>query len=246
MIHQDRRTALISLAGLAVAGAVLTGCERGSEEKESKAGAGGEGEVTANEDLMREHGILRRILIIYRETAPRLVANAAGVDVAALAAATQLFQKFGERYHEQLLEEQQIFPRVRKAGGELAGLVDTLLAQHVRGREITAYIVDRTKSGRVGSGDAEPLARTLTAFARMYEPHAAREDTLIFPAFKKAVGEKGYDELGDQFEDIERREFGGDGFDMALDQVADFERRLGTSDLGSFTAPAIQTPGAKA
>ena len=244
MIQQDRRTALVSLAGLAVAGAALTGCTRGSEK--SKEDAGREGEVTANEDLMREHGILRRILIIYRETAPKLVANAAGVDAAALAAATQLFRKFGERYHEQLLEEQQIFPRVRKAGGELAGLVNTLLAQHARGREITAYIVDRTKSGRIGSGDAEPLARTLTAFARMYEPHAAREDTLIFPAFKKAVGEKGYDELGDQFEDIERREFGGDGFDMALDHVADFERRLGTADLAAFTAPAIQAPGAKA
>ena len=245
MIHEDRRTALISLAGLAVAGVALTGCASGNDDKESKKAEGAEGEVTANEDLMREHGILRRILIIYRETAPKLVANAPGVDAAALAGATQLFQKFGERYHEQLLEEQQIFPRVRKAGGEAAGIVDTLLAQHARGREITAYIVDRTKSGRVGSGDAEPLARTLTAFARMYEPHAAREDTLIFPAFKKAVGEKGYDELGDQFEDIERREFGGDGFDMARDQVADFERRLGTSDLASFTAPAIQAAGAK-
>lgn len=246
MIHEDRRTALISLAGLAAAGAALTGCARGSEEKESREGEGGDGEVTANEDLMREHGLLRRILIIYRETAPKLMANAARIDAAALAAATQLFQKFGERYHEQLLEEQQIFPRVRKSGGELGGLVDTLLAQHARGREITAYIVDRTKGGRVGSGDAEMLARTLTAFARMYEPHAAREDTLIFPAFKKAVGAKGYQELGDQFEDIERREFGGDGFDMALDQVADLERRLGTADLAAFTAPAIQAPGAKA
>jgi hypothetical protein len=75
----------------------------------------------------------------------------------------------------------------------------------------------------------------------MYEPHAAREDTIIFPAFKKAVGSRGYHEFGEQFQDIEKREFGGDGFDIALDKVADVERRLGTADLASFTAPAVAT-----
>jgi hemerythrin-like domain-containing protein len=236
---EDRRTALISLARVAVTGAgvVLSGCAKANEKD-----GGGNDEVTANEDLMREHGILRRILIIYRELAPKLVANAAAVDATALASATKLFQTFGERYHEQLLEEQHIFPIVRKAGGEAAGLVDILLAQHGRGREITAYILDRTKSGRIGMADAEPMARTLTAFSRMYEPHAAREDTIVFPAFKKAVGPKGYDELGDQFEDIERKEFGGDGFDIAVDQVAGIERRLGTADLAAFTAPAVGKP----
>lgn len=235
MMEKDRRTALASLAGI---GLLVAGCAKNDADGAKKS-EGDEDAVTANEDLMREHGVLRRILVIYREVAPKLVANPGAVEAAALAAATTLFQTFGERYHEQMLEEQHIFPIVRKAGGEAAGLVDALLAQHARGREITAYILDRTKSGRVGTGDAQPLAKTLTAFARMYEPHAAREDTIVFPAFKKAVGPKGYDELGDQFEDIERRTFGGDGFDIAIDKVADIERRLGLADLSAFTAPAV-------
>jgi len=230
----QRRNALISLAGAAVVGTglALGSCARGDEQQ---------GEVTANEDLMREHGILRRILIIYREVAARLATNGAGVDAGALASAAKLFQAFGEHYHEQLLEERHIFPVIRKAGGEAAALVDTLLAQHARGREVTAYILDRTKAGSIATGDAAPMARSLTAFSRMYEPHAAREDTVVFPAFKSAVGPRGYDELGEQFEDIEKREFGGDGFDMALGRVAELERRLGTADLGSFTAPAVAT-----
>lgn len=239
MIEQDRRAALVCLAGAAVItpALMLGGCKKDRDQDKQK--GGDEGEVTANEDLMREHGVLRRILIIYREVSPKLVANAAAIDAGALTDAAKLFQAFGERYHEQLLEEQHIFPIVRKAGGEGAGLVDTLLAQHARGREITAYILDKTKTGKVGTGDAAPLAKALTAFSRMYEPHTAREDTIIFPSFKKAVGPKGYDELGDQFEEIERKEFGGDGFDMAVDKVADLERRLGTADLASFTAPAV-------
>jgi hemerythrin superfamily protein len=71
----------------------------------------------------------------------------------------------------------------------------------------------------------------------MYEPHAAREDTVVFPAFKKAVGEERYSELGEQFEEIEKHEFGGDGFDMAVDKIAEIERALGTADLAAFTAP---------
>jgi hemerythrin-like domain-containing protein len=244
MIKEDRRTALASLVGAAVAGSAagLSGCAKGRE----KAQAGGdEDEVTANEDLMREHGVLRRILIVYREVAPKLAANAAAVDAAALASAARLFQAFGERYHEQLLEEQHIFPIVHKAGGEAAALVDTLLAQHARGREITAYVLESTRLGRVGIPDAALLAKTLAAFPRMYEPHAAREDTIVFPAFKKAVGPKGYDELGDQFEEIERREFGGDGFDVAIGKVAEIERALGTADLAAFTAPAVRVSAAQ-
>ena len=135
------------------------------------------------------------------------------------------------------------FPVVRKAGGDAAGLVDALLAQHARGREITAYVLDRTKTGRVGSADAPTIAKVLTAFSRMYEPHTAREDTIIFPALKNVVGPKGYDELGDQFEDIERKEFGGDGFGMAVQKIARLEQRLGTANLASFTAPPIGSVG---
>jgi hemerythrin-like domain-containing protein len=189
---------------------------------------------------MREHGVLRRILVAYREVAPKLVAGAA-VDAAALGSAASLFRTFGEHYHEQLLEEQHIFPIVRKAGGEAGRLADTLVVQHARGREINDFIIARTRTGKIGTGDGAAMARAMTAFARMYEAHAAREDTIVFPAFKKAVGPKGYDELGDQFEEIERKTFGGDGFDIAMAKIVDIERALGLTDLAAFTAPP---PGA--
>jgi hemerythrin-like domain-containing protein len=229
VVDPDRRNALALVAalGMTAGGLAFAGCSK----------RGGEGEVTANEDLMREHGVLRRILIVYRETAPKLAAEPRRFDMKALADAAGLFRKFGEQYHEQLLEEQHIFPIVRKAGGEGAGLVDTLLAQHARGRAITDYIIDRTRSGAITSGDTDALAQAMTAFCRMYEAHTAREDTIVFPAFKRALGEKAYEELGEQFEDIERKEFGGDGFDMALNKIGTIERILGVSALADFTAP---------
>jgi len=236
----SRRSAFGAAAGLAAgASLVLAGCAR------SDAGDGGE-EVSATEDLMREHGVLRRILVVYRETAGLLRATPATLDAAALGDAAALFKTFGEDYHERKLEEQHIFPAVQKTGGEAAGLVKTLLAQHDRGREITAYVASRCTGGKVAAADAEPLARALESFARMYEAHTAFEDTIVFQAWKKSMPRKQFEEIGDQFEDIEKAQFKGDGFDMAVDQIAKIEQRLGLHDLGRYTAPATTTSQASA
>ena len=232
----SRRTAFV--AGLGAGAALaLSGCARGQGRQAKGAAAPGDEEVTATEDLMREHGVLRRILIVYRETAPVLRTAPGQLDAAALAQAADLFRTFGEDYHERKVEEAIIFPALQKAGGQAGGLVATLLLQHARGREITAFIQAKCAPGKIAAADAEPLARVLDSFARMYEAHTAWEDTVAFPAWKKAMPKEAFDEMGDRFEAIERETFKGDGFDMALDRVSGIEQRLGLHDLARFTAP---------
>jgi len=223
----DRRGALLALAG-AGAMATLAGC--GHEE-------GGE-DVSATEDMMREHGVLRRILVAYRETATMLRAGAR-IDARAIADAADLFRQFGEDYHERKLEEEHVFPAVKKAGGAAGALVDTLVDQHRRGREINLFLIDRCRTGSIASANTEAVARAMESFARMYEIHAAIEDTVIFQAWKKALSKHELDEASERFEAIERQQFKGDGFDMGVDRVAAIERRLGLGDLARFTAPAV-------
>lgn len=191
-----------------------------------------EEDVGAVEDLMREHGVLRRAILVLRESAGRLRA-AAAVDPAALIQTAQLFRSFGEDYHEKKLEEAHIFPAVRKAGGPAAAYVQTLIDQHNRGRAIIDYIVANADSRSAG----QSLAQAMEQFELMYANHAAREDTIVFPAWKKAIGEKGVEEMGEKFEDIEKEQFGGDGFDQAVKQIGKIEDMLGLSDLAQFTAP---------
>jgi hemerythrin-like domain-containing protein len=239
-MEHDRRTALGWVAGAGLTSTLLlSGCGAQAGDEDDEEGEGGP--VTANEDLMREHGVLRRILVLYREVSPRLRADPGSIDAAALGVAATFFREFGERYHEQMLDEQHIFPAVRKPSSDDAGLIDTLLAQHERGRAITDYVIARTRNGKLATADAEPMAKALTGFARMYEAHTAREDTVIFPAFRASLGQKAYQEIGEQFEDIERKTFGGDGFDRALNEVSQIEGRLGLADLSGFTAPAPPT-----
>ena len=194
-------------------------------------------EVTAAEDLMREHGILRRALLVYRESAIRLRQDAASVPPEVLEKAANLFRVFGEDYHEQKLEEVFILPIVKKSPGTAAGYVDMLVDQHTRGREITDYLLSVAKADRIPSNSVEPLAKALESFVRMYEHHAAIEDTVIFPAWKTAIGQAELDGLGERFEEIEHQQFGDDAFEAALKRIEEIETSLGLSNLDMFTAP---------
>ena len=87
-----------------------------------KGGKGKEKPVGATEDLMREHGVIRRALLVYRESAVKLRSAPGRVDPKAIAA-TATLRSFGEDYHEGKLEETYIFPAVKKAGGPAAACV---------------------------------------------------------------------------------------------------------------------------
>jgi len=82
------------------------------------------------------------------------------------------------------------------------------------------------------------LAKALDSFVRMYEHHAAIEDTVIFPAWKSATGEAELEQLAAKFEEIENEQFGGDGFEAALSRMDEIESSLGLTNLEMFTAPA--------
>src|SRR4051794_8564584 len=110
----------------------------------SEGGAAEEPEVTATEDLMREHGIIRRALVVYREAAVRLRTKAIAVPHDVLQKTAQLLRTFAEDYHEKQLEEAHIFPALKRAGAPAARDVDVLIAQHQRGREITNYLMSVT------------------------------------------------------------------------------------------------------
>ena len=139
-MNKTRRELLagISFAG---AGALLVACGRGSNQgggtanqSEPTAGELGPADVTATEDLMREHGVLRRALLVYREAATRLRQDPNSVTPDVLEKTAHLFRVFGEDYHEKKLEEEFVLPLIKKFRNPAEAYVDVLMAQHARGR----------------------------------------------------------------------------------------------------------------
>lgn len=215
-----------AVVGAAAAPALFAEQKKGKEQ-EGKA----EEEVSTNEDLMREHGVLKRVLLIYDEVVRRIRAKS-DFPPQTVTDSAKIIRDFIENYHEKL-EEDYLFPRFRKAG-KLVDLVDVLLAQHQAGRRVTERILATAPAMKTYQ-ERERLAGDLHAFVRMYAPHEAREDTVLFPALHKIVSPHEYDALGDKFEGIERKTFGGDGFEMYVEKVATIEKQLGIYDLAQFT-----------
>ena len=229
----DRRCVVGSLGAMLLSPAARIGSASEQEEEE----------VEALEDLMREHGVLRRALLVYAEAATRLARGQGGdVPTDALKDTAALFRSFGEDYHERSLEEKHVFPALLKAGGRKATLASVLQQQHDRGREITDYISTVASRGRLVSGNGKVLGDVLTSFVRMYEHHAAIEDTVIFPAWKTAIPKAQYEELSEEFEELEHRMFGKDGFDDAVGRIAKIEQAFRLADLSKRTAPPPPKP----
>jgi len=225
--------------GAAAAGVMFlagcTGTERRGERFELTQEASGKPEegVSPAEDLMREHGVLRRILLIYGEAIRRLDAGEA-FRPQALNDAAGIVRSFVEDYHEKL-EEDFLFPRFDRAR-KLQDLVKVLLEQHQAGRRLTDTTLRvATAAGLKSADDRRTLTQSLHQFIRMYNPHAAREDTILFPAFKEIVTADEYDALGDEFEKKENELFGDKGFEKVVERVATIEKGLGIYDLKQFT-----------
>ena len=236
---RTRRSFLCASLGTST-GLVLAGCISPSrnlegEPRQADGAAGGE-EVSPAEDLMREHGVLNRVLLVYEECVRRIEAKQ-DLPPEPLADSAKLVRTFIEDYHEKL-EEEHLFPRYRKAG-KLVDLVDVLTAQHKAGRKVTERIegLATLRSLRIAD-EARELVTQIRQFIRMYRPHEAREDTVLFPVLHQIVSHNEYDALGEDFERIEHQQLGEEGFERAVERIAEIERKLGIFDLSQFT-PAV-------
>jgi hemerythrin-like domain-containing protein len=202
--------------------------DKNNEKKEEDVGPG--------EDLMREHGVLRRVLLVYRE-ADRRLEGAADFDVDALQKSARLIRRFVEDYHERQ-EEEMVFPRFERAH-KLMDLVRVLRAQHQAGRRVTARVQGLATAAAIKDPERRRQLRgELLTFVRMYEPHASREDTVLFPALHDMLSPSEYDALGEDFERREHKVFGEDGFEHAVSEIDAIEKTLGIEDLAQFTPHA--------
>jgi hemerythrin-like domain-containing protein len=220
---------IVTVSGVAGI-SLLSGCKDKDEKEE------GEGqEVSPPEDLMQEHGLLNRILLIY-DTCRTHLTNKTTFPKEAIGKAANIIRTFVEDYHERQ-EENYLFPRFQKAN-QLTDLVNVLLQQHQAGRRLTDQIMQLTKSQTATEAENQKLIQLLTSFNAMYRPHEAREDTVLFPAFRKIVSKHEYDSLGEEFENNEHKLFGEDGFETMVNKVADIEKSLGIYELSQFTPRA--------
>lgn len=223
------------------AGAVATGTALSSVPGFSFASLGNETAKRENaavvpvEVLMREHGVLRRLILIYNECLRRLEAGKE-IPNGVLGNAAEIARKFVEGYHH-VFEEKELFPRFEKAG-KYADLAKMLFVQHQAGRRLTISILDNSAPGVIASPEKkQKLMRNIHEFIRMYEPHTAREETVIYPSLRLIVPPQELDALWEKFSDKEQEFMARQGFEKIVDSVAKIEKQLSILELSQFTPP---------
>ncbi|GAB2475693.1 hemerythrin domain-containing protein [Jatrophihabitans fulvus] len=220
----SRRQLITGAAGLVVGGAAGVGGAKAAEASPAAV----PDVPSANEELMVEHGVLKRVLLCYRAVIDRVDAGR-DVPEGVVTDGAQLVLDYVENFHEGL-EEAYVFPSVRDAQ---PALVRTLLEQHDRGRRLTASLLGAP--ARLTASARPRVRQELAAFVRMYEPHEAWEDTVIYPALRAALRPGRLAELAERFQELADKEFGDAALGRALQRVTGIEQRLGIDDLASFT-----------
>lgn len=227
-IHRTDRRSWLANAGVVSAAALLSVTPAWGRQTPVE-----EEEIAPPEDLMREHGVLKRVLLVYEEAIRRIDAKQDLPPQAVHEGAT-IIRTFIEDYHEKL-EEDYLFPRFERAR-RLTELTKVLRAQHQAGRSVTEQITQlATARALKDASSASKLKDLMRQFVRMYEPHEAREDTVLFPALRSVVSKQEFGALGEDFEKKEHQLFGEDGFEKIVDRVASIEKTLGVYDLAQFT-----------
>lgn len=189
---------------------------------------------TPGEDLMSEHGILNRILLIYEESIKRFNAPEKSFNPDVLKESVNIIRTFIEDYHEKT-EENYIFPKFEEAG-KMVDLVSMLRIQHQVGRNLTDNVLNIIMAPelKLNLQNKKIIEVNLQNFISMYRVHESREDTELFPEFRHLVTVQEYALLGELFEEKEHNLFGIHGFKNILTRITDMEKELDIYDLAKF------------
>jgi hemerythrin-like domain-containing protein len=196
------------------------------------------------EDLMQEHGVLSRLLMIYDELGARLEKNEPDPDDC-LFSTTKLIEDHIQKHHERI-EELAVFPFM-KTRGLCLPLMRVLVEQHGAGSHITRSIrkklsgADKSKT-RGKTMLRRDLAELVRAFVKMYRPHAAREDTVLYPALRCNLEPDRYTEFKNRVEHLESA-MKESRLDTVLSRIEEIEKALDLFDLANFTYKKDAAPG---
>jgi hemerythrin-like domain-containing protein len=100
---------------------------------------------------------------------------------------------------------------------------------------VTERIIKHAPGSRKDGDDRQRTIAAMQSFIGMYRPHAAREDTDLFPKLREVVSAHEFDAIGEDMEKQEKQKFGDDGFEKTATHVAELEKLVGIADLKQFT-----------
>jgi hemerythrin-like domain-containing protein len=223
-----RRWLIGTTSALLFATPALAQTRQPANQTRTKAAEGG---ITATERLMRDSGVLLRILAIY-DAGGRRLGGGEDIEPKIFTQAAETMRDFVHDYHEKQAEA-HVFARFKK-DGRMVELIDVLQAQHAAGRKLTDHILELAPKSTT-KNERQAMIEAMHASMVLYRPHVARELTDVWPTLRTLLTPNEFDDLGVALEKEEVEKLGKDGFDKTAKQVEALEKRIGINDLSQFT-----------
>lgn len=197
-----------------------------------------EKESSPMEDLMKEHGIIERIMLIYQRMIEKAITGQE-VDVSVIGRASKIVDEYVSKHHERD-EEKYVFPKFREAN-YIVDLVDTLEHQHNVSRALNVQAMELSSKGaEITQDEAVRLLDLCGMFINMYLPHISRENTILFPTFFDIVSPEYVREIKEKMEGGEEKVLGETGFRGLVGRIARLEKEAGCHELSRYTAQLDQ------
>ena len=163
------------------------------------------------------------------------VAAGAALLAAGYTRAALIVKDFVQEYQEKI-EEEHVFPRLQQAE-KLIPLTRVLRRQHGAGKVLTNNIIMTSGSDLTERRqDHAKVARWLRQYIRMMRLHTAREETDVFPEFRKLISREEYFALGETIDRQRLKVLDNVDFEGWVARVARLEALLGLEDLARVTA----------
>jgi len=161
--------------------------------------------MQARGPLMTEHRLIEKMiakiqLLLHSDSDGRLV------DPYLIDTIADFICTYADRTHHgkeegilfRHLEDKELYDEDRR-------LMNELIADHVRSRELTAALMSANERYRLGQTGALPEIRTnLQALAELYPPHIEKEDKIFFPASRSYLSGEEEEAMLLEFESYDR------------------------------------------
>ena len=169
-ILNSRRHLLVGAAGSLLLSAPALADQRRQATPKKKAAEAVP--VTATEDLMREHGVLRRILLIY-EAGARRIGQGEDIDPAVFSQAAETMRDFVHDYHEKRRRSRS--SRASRRPAAWSSWSTSCWSSTPPGRKLTDRILRALAPKRGTKGERQAMIDAMQASITLYRPHVARE-----------------------------------------------------------------------
>jgi hemerythrin-like domain-containing protein len=189
--------------------------------------------ISPTEELCIEHAFLDRIMLVMDHTL-RSAVSGTKTDLATIRKACNIISDVVDAHHMKI-EEDEIYPKFAN-DAILKNLVSELEIQHNEARKMVAKIQDLCKAGRsISKAEINDMNRIFNEFHTMIMAHAAREESVLFPAMQGTWSDKELDALKEKQEKHEEKLLGKDAINKVYSMIGDLEMSAGLESVRDFT-----------